>query len=59
MTKNEMTTLLRSVGCDENTVTAMTNAYEMGVDHERERILAVIGDNQCECNCADVVRGNT
>jgi hypothetical protein len=32
MTKDEMTTLLRSVGCDENTVTAMSNAYEMGFD---------------------------
>lgn len=33
MTKDEMITLLRSVNCDENTVTAMTNAYEMGFDH--------------------------
>ena len=23
---------------------------------ERDRILAVIGDNQCECRCAEVVR---
>ena len=33
MKKDEMVTLLRSVSCDENTVTAMTNAYEMGFDH--------------------------
>lgn len=32
MTKDEMATLLRSVGCDENTITAMENAYEMGFD---------------------------
>jgi hypothetical protein len=32
MTKDEMVTLLRSVNCDENTVTAMTNAYEMGFE---------------------------
>lgn len=32
MTKDEMITLLRSVNCDENTVTAMTNAYEIGFD---------------------------
>lgn len=32
MTKDEMTTLLRSVGVNENTVTAMENAYEMGFD---------------------------
>jgi hypothetical protein len=33
MKKDEMITLLRSVGCDENTVTAMINAYEMGFEH--------------------------
>ena len=33
MKKDEMITLLRSVGCDENTVAAMTNAYEMGFEH--------------------------
>ncbi len=32
MTKDGMTTLLRSVGVNENTVTAMTNAYEMGFE---------------------------
>lgn len=32
MTKDEMVTLLRSVSCDENTITAMGNAYEMGFD---------------------------
>ena len=32
MTKDEMTTLLRSVSCDENTITAMSNAYELGFD---------------------------
>ena len=33
MKKDEMTTLLRSVSCDENTITAMCNAYELGFDH--------------------------
>jgi hypothetical protein len=33
MKKDEMITLLRSVNCDENTVTAMTNAYELGFDY--------------------------
>ena len=33
MKLDEMVTLLRSVGCDENTVNAMINAYEMGFDH--------------------------
>jgi hypothetical protein len=29
---------------------------EMAVEAEREAILAVIGDNQCECRCSEVVR---
>jgi hypothetical protein len=33
MKKDEMITLLRSVSCDENTVTAMTNAYDMGFEY--------------------------
>lgn len=40
MTKDEMTTLLRSVGVNENTVTAMENAYEMGAEYTRETIIA-------------------
>ena len=35
MTKQEMTSLLRSVGVSENTVTAMENAYDMGHEHGR------------------------
>jgi len=33
MTKNEMVTLLRSVGVNENTITAMENAYEIGYEN--------------------------
>lgn len=32
MTKHEMVTLLRSVCCDEDTITAMSNAYELGFE---------------------------
>jgi post-segregation antitoxin (ccd killing protein) len=39
MTKQELTTLLRSVGVNENTITAMENAYDMGVEHERAWII--------------------
>jgi hypothetical protein len=56
MTKEDMVQVLRSVGVNENTVLAMSNAFDMGLQYEKERILDVIGDNQCECNCADVVR---
>lgn len=29
---------------------------ELVAQHQREAILAVIGDNQCECRCSEVVR---
>ena len=32
MTKDQMVWLLRSANCDENTVTVMSNAYEIGFD---------------------------
>lgn len=35
MTKQELTTLLRSVGVNENTVTAMENAFDLGVEQGR------------------------
>ena len=37
MTKEDMVQVLRSVGVNENTVTAMCNAFDMGVAHERDR----------------------
>ena len=33
MTRDDLIALLRSVGCDENTVTAMSNAYEIGYEY--------------------------
>jgi len=38
MTKEDMVQVLRSVGVNENTVTAMCNAFDMGVDAERDRV---------------------
>ena len=32
MLKDDLVALLRSVGVDENTVTAMSNAYDIGYD---------------------------
>ena len=29
----------------------------MAIEKERKRILDVIGNNQCECRCSEVVRG--
>jgi hypothetical protein len=37
MKKEEMITLLRSAGVDENAVNLATNAWEMGAEHEREQ----------------------
>lgn len=36
MTKEDMVQVLRSVGVNENTVTAMCNAFDMGVAYERD-----------------------
>jgi hypothetical protein len=41
MTKEEMITMLRLVGCDENTITAMSNAYDLGLDFARGQLLAL------------------
>jgi hypothetical protein len=41
MTKQELTTLLRSVGVNENTITAMENAYDMGVEHGRSEFVKI------------------
>ena len=38
MNKQEMVTLLRSAGVDQNAVTLAVNAWEMGAEYERERI---------------------
>jgi hypothetical protein len=37
MTKQDLATLLRSVGCNENTITAMENAFEMGFESARSQ----------------------
>ena len=42
MTKAEMAQVLRSVGVNENTITAMENAFDMGVVKERERCANIV-----------------
>ena len=61
MTKDEMTTLLRSVGCDENTVTAMTNAYEMGFEqgaNVSEVMKRLVEEAESVCNTVDAGDGD-
>jgi len=41
MTKEDMVQVLKSVGVNENTVTAMCNAFDMGVAHERDRVESI------------------
>ena len=56
MTKDEMTTLLRSVGCDENTITAMNNAYELGFEQGAgvaEVMKKLVEEAESVCNTVD------
>lgn len=56
MTKDQMVTLLRSVGCDENTITAMENAYEMGFEqgaNVAEVMKKLVEEAESVCNDLD------
>ena len=56
MKKEEMIVLLRSVSCDENTVTAMTNAYERGFEQGAsvyKQLSDVIEDGVDVCKAVD------
>lgn len=41
MSKDDMIAMLRGVGCDENTVKAMSNAYDLGFEYAKETMLAL------------------
>jgi hypothetical protein len=43
MTKEELIQMLRGLGCDESTVTAMSNAYDLGFEYAKETL-----DKKCE-----------
>ena len=42
MTKHEMVSFLRMAAVDENTITAMSNAYDMGVVNERDIACSIV-----------------
>ena len=44
MTKDQFENLLRSTGCDENSIRFGVNAFEMGVEHEREMCAKICED---------------
>lgn len=61
MTKDEMTTLLRSVNCEENTITAMSNAYELGFEqgaNVAEVMKKLVEEAECVCNTVDAGDGD-
>jgi hypothetical protein len=61
MTKNEMTTLLLSVGTNENTITAMQNAYEMGFEQGAdvaEVMKRLVEEAENVCNTVDAGDGD-
>lgn len=43
----------------QNTLDDLMRFAKLVVEKERKRILDVIGNNQCECRCSEVVRGDT
>lgn len=60
MTKQEMIQHLRMVACNENTITGMSNAFDLGAEHERDVVCSLIfnmvNDNQLAQNLVDTIR---
>ena len=44
MTKDQFENLLRSTGCDENSIRFGVNAFEMGMEHERDACAKICED---------------
>ena len=57
MTKEEMIQVLRSVGVNENTITAMSNAFDMGVEYMREKCALVCDQEADDKDENDAWRG--
>jgi hypothetical protein len=53
MTKEDMVQVLRSVGVNENTITAMCNAFDMGVAYEREACANLCDELQAPPHVSD------
>ena len=60
MTKAEMITHLRMAACNENTVTGMANAFDLGAEHERDIVCSLlfnmIKDTPLAQNIVDTIR---
>ena len=60
MTKAEMIQHLRMVACNENTITGMSNAFDLGAEHERDVVSSIIfnmvKDQHLAQNIVDTIR---
>ena len=56
MTKEDIIRMAQETGVSAERVRDLVNFAALVASAEREAILAVIGDNQCECRCSEVVR---
>ena len=60
MTKAEMIQHLRMAACDEQVVSGMSNAYDLGAEHERDVVCSLIynmvNDSKLAQNIVDTIR---
>ena len=60
MTKQEMIQHLRMAACDEQVVSGMSNAFDLGADHERDVVCSLIynmvNDSKLAQNIVDTIR---
>jgi len=60
MTKTEMIQHLRMAACNENTITGMSNAFDLGAEHERDVVCSLIfnmvKDIRLAQNIVDTIR---
>ena len=60
MTKQEMIQHLRMVACNETTITGMSNAFDLGAEHERDVVCSLIfnmvKDIRLAQNIVDTIR---
>jgi hypothetical protein len=60
MNKQEMITHLRMAACNENTITGMSNAFDLGSEHERDVVCSLIfnmvKDQHLAQNIVDTIR---
>jgi hypothetical protein len=56
LNREDIIRMAQETGVTAERVRDLVNFAALVASAEREAILAVIGDNQCECRCSEVVR---